>query len=136
MKKVMVFVLIASLLALAGVVYAQHMHGMAPMAKAESLVDIENIKKFQKETLSLRDDLITKKLELQKEYSKQERDYNQIASLRKEIVDLKTKIESIADKYGIKNMKAMGPRMMAGGMGGRGMMKGGMMGGCPCPMCQ
>lgn len=135
MKKVMIFLIITSLLILSGIAYARHMHGMGPMTKNEPSVDIDNIKKFQKETLSLRDDLITKKLELRKEYNKPERDYNQIATLKKEIVDLKTKIEAIADKYGIKNTKRMGPRMMDG-MGSSGMMKGGMMSGCPCPMCQ
>lgn len=136
MKRLIVFLLLVLVLALAGIVYAQHMHGMAPMTKTSPSIDIENLKKFQRETLSLRDDLMTKRLELRNEYNKPERDYDKIASLRKEIVDLKTKIEAIADKYGVKDMRGVG-RMMADGMGGP-MMRGGMMGrmGCPCPMCQ
>lgn len=134
MKKVIIAIFVVSLLALTGIVYAEHMHGMAPVTGSGSTVDVENVKKFQKDTLSLRDDLITKKLELRNEYNKPARDYERIATLKKEIVDLKTKIEAIADKYGVKDMRGMGMGMMADGMGDRSMMKRGM--GCPCPMCQ
>lgn len=89
-------------------------------------VDAESMKKFQKETLNLRDELLTKRIELQAEYDKPAPDTAKIASLRKEIIDIQAKIQTVADKYGVP---AWGP--------GRGMMMGrGMMAGCPCPMCQ
>lgn len=98
--------------------------------------DVETVKKFQKETLSLRDEIMTKKLELHSEYNKPTPDPNRIAAIQKEVIDLKAKIHEIANKHGIK--------VPAGqGMTGRGMMgKGhGMMGkmkgmGNPCPMSQ
>ncbi|HTP04762.1 MAG TPA: hypothetical protein VMM54_06375 [Nitrospirota bacterium] len=86
--------------------------------------NVETMKKFQKETLALRDELMTKNLELRNEYSKSVPDTGRIATLRKEIIDLETKIQNIADKY---NMTSYG-RM--GGMMGSGMMGGGM----DCPM--
>lgn len=89
--------------------------------------NIENVKKFQKETLSLRDELMTKQFELQDEYSKPVPDTNRIAALRKEIIDLQAKIQAIAEKYGIS---VWGPTGMMSGMG-YGMMMGPMMDMCP-----
>lgn len=90
----------------------------------------ETMKKFQKETFSLRDDLATKQIELQAEYDKPVPDTARIASLKKDIIDIQAKIQIVADKQGIP----------AGGLGyGRGMMtgRGMMMGaGCTCPMWQ
>ena len=90
--------------------------------------DIETVKKFQKETLSLRDEIMTKKLELQAEYNKPAQDPNRIATIQKEVIDLKAKIHEIANKHGIKmpagqGMMGMGHGMMGGGHGmmGRGM---------------
>lgn len=97
--------------------------------------NIENVKKFQKETLSLRDDLMTKQFELQNEYNKPVPDTNRIATLRKEIIDLQAKIQAVAEKYGISAWGpgyGMGPGMMGPGMRGHGMMMGpGMMDMCP-----
>lgn len=136
MKKVLAgFMLMILLVAVAGVVYAAHMHGVTEGTNPAT-TNIEDLKKFQKETLSLRDELITKRLELQNEYNKPQKDFARIAALKKEIVDIRTKIEAAADKYGIKDMRGLGMGMMRDGMMG---MKRGMMGGamnCPCPMCE
>ena len=84
----------------------------------------ETIKKFQKETLSLRDELEAKQLDLQAEYDKPVPDTVRIASIKKDIIDIQAKIQVVADKHGIP----------AWGSGSRGGM---MMGaGCPCPMWQ
>ena len=91
--------------------------------------NVETVKKFLKETLSLRDELITKKLELQGEYNKPTPDVNRIATVQKEIIDLKAKIHEIANKHGIKIPAGQG--MMGRGMMGRGM---GMMGNGMCRM--
>lgn len=61
--------------------------------------DVEKIKKFQQETLSLRDELITKRLELQNECGKQVTDTDRITTLRQEIRDIRAKIQEVADKY-------------------------------------
>ncbi len=91
--------------------------------------NVETVKKFQKETLSLRDELMTKNLELQNEYNKPVPDTNRIGTLQKEIIDLQTKIQTIADKYGLPAGGPMGG-MMGRGMTGTGMMGPGM-GMCP-----
>jgi len=61
----------------------------------------ESMAKFQKETLSLRDELITKRLELSQEYDKETPDADRIAQLRKDMIDVQTKIDKVADKYDI-----------------------------------
>lgn len=130
MKKIMVIGLIVtlSLLLTTAVFAAWGGCGMSSGASA----NIESIKKFQKETLSLRDDLFTKRLELQKEAGKPESDTARITALRKEVIDLQGKIQEAADKYGLPAWDSMGGMMghgmmgpmMGGGMMGRGMMMG------------
>jgi hypothetical protein len=61
----------------------------------------ESMAKFQKETLSLRDELITKRLELSQEYDKDTPDADRIGQLRKGIIDVQTDIQKVADKYDI-----------------------------------
>ena len=62
----------------------------------------EVMAKFQKETLSLRDELITKRLELRQEYNMENPDADHTAQLRKDMIDIRTKIQKIADKYDIE----------------------------------
>jgi hypothetical protein len=64
-------------------------------------VDTEAVKKYQKETLSFRDELITRKLDLRKEFSKSTPDRDRIAALQKEIIDIRTKIMKKADESGV-----------------------------------
>ncbi len=138
--------LIAGLI-LTSAIYAQNPrggHGMGSSTPAggygtgdSTTVDIEVVKKFQKETLPLRDELITKKLELHKEYSKTNPDKGRIATLRKEMVDIELKIQEKADTAGLSpwGCGMMGHGMMGHGMMGKGMMGRGMMGmECPCQM--
>lgn len=66
-------------------------------------IKVENLRKFQKETLALRDELLSKKIELEQEYSKEKKDYEKITALKKDIVALQTKIQATAEKYGIKD---------------------------------
>ena len=65
-------------------------------------VDPESMVKFQKETLPLRDERLTKRLELSQEYDKEAPDADRIAQLRKDLIDLDTKIAKIADKYDVE----------------------------------
>ena len=87
----------------------------------------EAAQNFQNETLSLRQAIMAKQLELQNEYNKPAPNTNRIAALQKEIIDLQTKIQTVADKYGISGGH-MGGMMMGRGMMGPGMM---MMDMCP-----
>jgi hypothetical protein len=81
-----------------------------------SSVDVEAVTKFRKETLQLRDELLTRNLELSQEYDKENPDADRIAKLRKDIIDIETGIAKVADKYDIYN----GPRGRSAGQGGRG----------------
>jgi hypothetical protein len=63
--------------------------------------DTEAVKKFHKETLSFRDELISKKLDLRKEFSRRTPDRDRIAALQKEIIDIRTKIMKKADESGV-----------------------------------
>ncbi len=87
--------------------------------------NVETMKKFQKETLNLRDELMTKQMELQNEYNNPAPDTNRIVALKKEIIDIQAKIRTVAEKYGISAGGPMGSTM------GHGMMGRGMMGMCP-----
>lgn len=114
-RKIMISFLIITGLLVAGLVYA---------ANYRPFTDPETMKKFQKETLSLREELMFKEYELRYEYNKEFPDSNHISKLRKEISELETKIQATADKYGIPIYGGM----MGYGMRGRGW--GGHMGWC------
>lgn len=64
-------------------------------------VEPETLARFQKETLPLRDEMVTKRLELSQEYDKETPDADRIAQLRKDMVDIETKIQKSADKYDV-----------------------------------
>jgi len=94
--------------------------GYGPGAGAQ--VNIQALKSFQKETLPLRDELVTKQLELRNEYAKDNPDQNRIAALEKEMIDLRTKIETSAEKHALPDW---GPGWMMGRGGwGHGYMMG------------
>lgn len=116
-----------ALVVFGGAVYAQGQRGYGMICGTN--LNLAEIEKFQEETLSLRNELLTKRLELQNEYCKTKLDYDRIATLRKEIVDIQTKIHAAADKYGLS---AIGGSfgMRSGMMMGKGMM------GCPCSMTE
>ncbi|MFN3396500.1 MAG: hypothetical protein ACK4Z9_06880 [Thermodesulfovibrionales bacterium] len=128
MKRLILIALSAILiLGIGATVYARGPWGDGGWACMDmSGLDIEKVKKFQKETLNLRDELHIKKLELRQEYDKEKPDLDRIAQLRKEIIDLQTRIQKIASSNGLP---AMGPGC---GRMGRGHMMGGMRHGCQC----
>ncbi len=131
MKKGMGMMMAAVMvLTLAGVAFAQRngpRMGYGPGYYQGA--DTETLKKFQKETLSLRDELATKKTDLRAEYNKPEPDTARIASLRQDISGLQSKIQAIAEKHGLP---AWGPGRGGGMMAGRGMGRGMMRVDCPC----
>ena len=67
---------------------------------------LNSLKKFQRETLPLRDELITKRLELSREFCKKKMDKNRIAALQQKILDLRARIQEKADEAGIDGQYA------------------------------
>jgi hypothetical protein len=62
-----------------------------------------SMRKFQKETLGLRDELAAKRLDLQEEHDKAEPNSGRISSLKKDVADIEAKIQAAADKYGVRS---------------------------------
>jgi zinc resistance-associated protein len=91
-------ILVVMVVLLVGTLYAFGYRGPSGTNVCQNL-DIEKVKQFQKETMSLRDELITKKLELRKERSQQEPDTDLITTLRQEIKGIKAKIQEVAGRY-------------------------------------
>lgn len=131
-NKAMMVVLVAVAVLFAGGAQAWW-GGYDPGDGPGKAIDVESFKKFQKETSGLRDEMMVRKIELRNEYSKDTPDMNRIATIRKELVDLETKLQAAADKYGIDST-GPGRGHRGHGMMGRGMMSGGP-GGCQCQMC-
>ena len=119
-----------AVLVLSSAVYAWW--GDCGMGCSDTNASVENMKKFQKETLSLRDELMTMKLELRDEYDKPAPDINRIAAIKKEIIDQQVKIQTVAGKYGLQPGEAMKRDRTGHGKKGRGMMGTDMMAGCGC----
>jgi len=63
-------------------------------------VNTATVRNVQKETLSLRDELMAKEIDLENEYMKPAPDAARVASIKKDIIDIQTKIQVVADKYG------------------------------------
>ena len=71
-------------------------------------VDPEKVIQFRKDTLPLRDELWGKKLELSREYKKDQPDMQVVEQLRKDMVEIQTKMEKIASDHGLTNRGAKG----------------------------
>lgn len=126
---------ITALLVVAGLVFTSAVYAWWGDCGAGygSGADVESVKKFQKETLSLRDELVAKKLELRSEYDKPAGDVKRTAEIKKEIIDLQAKIQVAAGKYGIQSCDTGSYDRKRHRSAGRGMMMGmGMMDGCGC----
>lgn len=127
MKKIALIVVVTVMVVLAGsAVYAFGPGGGCGTCfmggpNTTTPIDIEKAKKFQQETVSHREQMWLKKIEIQNEYSKPTPDLNRIAALQKEMIDIRTQIQTAAQKNGLP---AMGPGMK-GGMKGGNMMGGG-----------
>lgn len=138
MKRMIVIMVVAAVALIgAGLAFAQMGGGWGPGAGyncgrgyigANGTVNVENLKKFQKETLSMRDELIANRAELANEYAKPAPDETRIADLQKQMIDTRTKIQKTSEKYGLP------ARQQGYGRGmGRGMMA---VSGNGCPRCQ
>ncbi len=98
--KTIIGILVVMGVLIMGTVFAFGYRGPSGTNACQNL-DIEKVKQFQKETLSQRDEMMTKKLELKKEYVKEAPDDKRISILKQEIRDLKVSIQQAADKYDV-----------------------------------
>ena len=98
--KTIIGILVVMGVLIMGTVFAFGYRGPSGTNACQNL-DIEKVKQFQKETLSQRDEMMTKKLELKKEYVKDAPDHKRISILKQEIRDLKVSIKQAADKYDV-----------------------------------
>jgi len=114
-KGVIVVLIAAAALVFVSAVYA-YPPGNGNNICRSGNIDTGAVKKFQKETLPFRDELITRKLDLRKEFSKRTPDRDRIAALQKEIIDIRTKIIKKADESGVPRYfgRAKGCRWMQG----------------------
>ncbi len=78
--------------------------------------DTVQMEKFYSETQSLRDELMSKRFELQNEYSQPAPDTNRIAGLRGEIMALQAQLRKTAEGYGLPAWGGMGNMMGMGAM--------------------
>jgi hypothetical protein len=108
MKRVSVMVV-----AVAAVIFCSAIYGwtQAGSGAPPAQVDIKAFKQFLKDTLPLRDELMVKRLELRNEYAQPTPNHEKIAGMQKEMIDLRTKIHTTAQKY---NLPVMGRGWMAG----------------------
>jgi hypothetical protein len=88
-------------------------------------VDIATFKQFQKETSALRDDMMVKRIEYQREQAKDAPDQGKVTVLKQEMTTLRTQIHEAGKKYGMfaecdQNQECWDKAdfgMMAGGCG-------------------
>jgi hypothetical protein len=100
MKKLLIVALVVFFgAALSSAVVASGPRGQGP--GPDTQVDVNAFKNFQKETLTLRDEMAAKRVELRNEFNKADPDQNKIAVLQKEMIDLRTKISAAAKKNGL-----------------------------------
>ncbi len=90
-----------STILLGGMVYAQCCNGGWGMNYYNTTAKPDNIRKFQKDTSSLRDELAVKQVELEQEMNKADYDPLRAASIKKEIIDIEAKIETLAKKSNV-----------------------------------
>ncbi len=136
MKKVVVMALVIAAGLFLGVMgYAATNGGYGPRAGVQA--DPAALQNFQKETAPLRDQIISRRTEIRNEYAKDKPDLNRIASLEKEIVDLRMKIQAAAQKQGLSTFgRGYGKGSGQCGMTGTGCGAGRMaVGGCDAANC-
>jgi hypothetical protein len=114
-KSIICFVVVLGIILL-GAVYASGQCDPSGVSACQN-VDIEKVKQFQKETMSLRDDLMIKKRELRKEYNQRAPDSDRIKTLKQEIRDRKASIREAANKAGV-DLRCVKRRHRAEGKGG------------------
>jgi hypothetical protein len=99
MKKVSVVAMAVLIAVLLTSVYGWSQASEPRSATAQT--DVKALRQFQKETLPLRDEMMAKRLEIRNEYSQAKPNLERIATLQKEMIDLRTKIQAAAEKNGL-----------------------------------
>lgn len=123
MKKILGVIAVAAVLLTAGVAVACDGpwmgHGPGYMGQYRG-DNPAGMKKFQQETLSLRDDMAGKQIDLGVEYDKAAPDAGRIAALRKDVADIEAKLQAAADRHGVRGWSRNSGNWMADGRGGCG----------------
>ena len=96
-KRTIAIVTAALLMLAATAVYAGRGMGMG----CNQDVSIESFKQFQKDTSSLRDEMMVKRIEFQREQAKDAPDKAKVAALKQEMSALRTQIHDAGKKYGM-----------------------------------
>ena len=136
MKKMSVAVIALSLVvSMLGVANANFKNGMGGGCGncAQGGVTSEQFRKFKADTIDLRQEMMTKRFEMQRENLKGAPDKQKLATLQAEITVLQQKIMAVRSQSGLPVNKCdgeCGSMMGQKGMGGAGK---GMMGGCNSP---
>lgn len=63
--------------------------------------DLEKVRTFQSQTGSLRDEMMIKRLELSQELEKSTPDKTRVETLRKEMIEIRTKLQNVATGLGL-----------------------------------
>lgn len=119
-KRMIAGVTAALLMLAATVVYAGRGMGMGG---CNENVSIENFKQFQKDTSTLRDEMMVKRIEMQREQAAKTPDQAKVAALKQEMTSLKTQIHEAGKKYGM--FTGCDEKQECWNDGGCGMMDGG-----------
>ncbi len=134
MKKLSIITVTLGLtVALFGIANAGYMGGAGGCGNcAQQGAQSDPFRKFQADTIDLRQEMMTKRFEIQRENLKASPDAAKIAALQNDITALQTKIHDVRTLSGLPVGKCDGecpPKMGKQGMGGCGK----AMGGCNAP---
>ncbi len=85
----------------AGSAYAANAGSEKGQSNTATEINIKTVKKFLKTTSDARNDLVIKRIELVQVLVNDPTNYDKIAEIRKDIIDLKTKVMDTAKKFGL-----------------------------------
>jgi hypothetical protein len=114
MKKLIVAAAVVLAVGLVGTMAFAARGGFGPGGQ----VDLKAFRQFQQETLTFRDEMMLKGMELRNEYAKEQPNQNQIAALKTEMSDLRLKIQASAEKNGLPAWGRGQGRGFGSGFGG------------------
>lgn len=101
MKRMIAVTIVAAGMFAAGAIKSQQ-----SVAAQTPSINMEEVIKFQQESADLRGEIVVKKLELIGETTRQPVDSARVKALAHEILDLQTKIGTLANKHGLPGPSA------------------------------
>ena len=101
MKRMIAVTIVAAGMFAAGAIKSQQ-----SVAAQTPSINMEEVIKFQQESSGLRGEIVVKKLELIGETTRQPVDSARVKALAHEILDLQTKIGTLANKHGLPGPSA------------------------------